>query len=31
VAVTVFFLMWTWRTGREAMLKKMQEDLIPSL
>ena len=29
VAVTVFFLMWTWRTGREAMLKKMQEDLIP--
>jgi KUP system potassium uptake protein len=29
VAVTVFFLMWTWRTGREAMLKKMEQDLIP--
>jgi K+ transporter len=21
--------MWTWRSGREAMLKKMEQDLIP--
>jgi KUP system potassium uptake protein len=29
VAAMIFFLMWTWRTGREAMLKKMEQDLIP--
>jgi KUP system potassium uptake protein len=29
VATTVFFLMWTWRTGREAMLNKMEQGLIP--
>jgi KUP system potassium uptake protein len=29
VAGTVFILMWTWRTGREAMLKKMEQGLIP--
>lgn len=29
VATAVFFLMWTWRTGREAMLKKLEKDLVP--
>jgi KUP system potassium uptake protein len=29
VATTIFFLMWTWRTGREAMLRKMEQNLIP--
>jgi KUP system potassium uptake protein len=29
VAAIIFFLMWTWWTGREAMLSKMEQDLIP--
>jgi KUP system potassium uptake protein len=29
VAATIFFLMWTWRTGRATMLEKLEQDLMP--
>lgn len=28
-AALIFFLMWTWWTGRQALLSKMEHDLIP--
>src|ERR1700691_4024234 len=29
VAATIFFLMWTWRRGRELMLQTLERDTLP--
>jgi KUP system potassium uptake protein len=29
VAAVIFFLFWTWRTGRELMLQKLERDTLP--
>ena len=29
VAAVIFFLMWTWRRGRELMLQKLERDTLP--
>jgi len=29
IAAVIFFLMWTWRSGRELMLQKLERDTMP--
>jgi KUP system potassium uptake protein len=29
IAALIFFLMWTWRSGRELMLQKLERDTLP--
>ena len=29
IAALIFFLIWTWRRGREAMLQKLERDTLP--